>query len=98
MTRIPRPSMRTKTSRNVSLGAENVWVSKQKIGDNTEKREVSSVKIPVQFPEGNIPLTGKEPGRAEDVAELICFLASDHARHISGSEIYIDGAESLLQG
>ncbi len=68
------------------------------IGDNTEKREVNSVKIPVEFPEGNIPLTGKKPGRAEDVAELIWFLTSDHARHISGSEIYIDGAESLLQG
>jgi NAD(P)-dependent dehydrogenase (short-subunit alcohol dehydrogenase family) len=32
------------------------------------------------------------------VAELICFLASDAASHITGTEVWIDGAESLLVG
>ncbi|HEY5978321.1 MAG TPA: SDR family oxidoreductase [Microlunatus sp.] len=56
------------------------------------------MKIPGDYPEGNIPLTGGKPGSAEQVGELIAFLASDAASHISGTEIWIDGAVSLLQG
>jgi NAD(P)-dependent dehydrogenase (short-subunit alcohol dehydrogenase family) len=44
-----------------------------------------------------IPLTKNEPGRPEDVGYLAVFLSSDAASHISGTEIYIDGAESLLR-
>jgi len=29
---------------------------------------------------------------------LIAFLASDAASHITGTEVFIDGAESLLKG
>jgi NAD(P)-dependent dehydrogenase (short-subunit alcohol dehydrogenase family) len=67
------------------------------IADNTNA-ENDNVKIPVEFPEGNIPLTGGESGSAEQVGELITFLASDEASHISGTEMWIDGAQSLLQG
>ncbi len=68
------------------------------IDENTEKRNVEREKEPVEFPEGNIPLTDGVPGKAEDVGELVLFLASDHSKHISGTEIWIDGAQSLLQG
>lgn len=68
------------------------------IDDNTEKRDVEKVKIPVEYPEGNIPLTDGAPGKAEDVGELVLFLASDQSKHISGTEMWIDGAQSLLQG
>ena len=68
------------------------------IGDNTEMRDTEKVKVPVEFPEGEIPLTGGKPGKGKDVAELVAFLASDRSRHISGTEIWIDGAESLLVG
>ena len=68
------------------------------ISENTEKKDVGKVKIPVEFPEGNIPLSGGKPGKAEDVAQLVLFLASDASKHISGTEIWIDGTESLLQG
>jgi len=68
------------------------------IDENTEKKDVDKVKIPVEFPEGNIPLTGGKPGKAEDVAQLVLFLASDASKHISGTEVWIDGTESLLQG
>lgn len=68
------------------------------IGENTEVRDTDEVKIPVEFPEGQIPLTGDEPGSADQVAELVLFLASDASSHITGSEIWIDGAQSLLQG
>jgi len=43
-------------------------------------------------------LTGDAPGRAEQVADLVLFLASDASSHITGSEIWIDGGESLLKG
>jgi NAD(P)-dependent dehydrogenase (short-subunit alcohol dehydrogenase family) len=67
------------------------------ISDNTEAKN-DDVKIPVEYPEGNIPLTGGKPGSAEQVGELIAFLASEEASHISGTEMWIDGAQSLLQG
>ena len=50
------------------------------------------------FPEGKVPLTGGKSGTAGQVAELIWFLCSDIATHITGAEVFIDGAESLLKG
>jgi NAD(P)-dependent dehydrogenase (short-subunit alcohol dehydrogenase family) len=68
------------------------------IEDSTERRELDDLHLPVVFPEGDIPLTGGEPGTAEQVAHLIRFLASDAAGHITGTEIFIEGGQSLLQG
>jgi NAD(P)-dependent dehydrogenase (short-subunit alcohol dehydrogenase family) len=68
------------------------------IDQSTQERNREQVKIPVEYPEGNIPLTGGAPGHAEQVAELALFLASPAASHIAGTEIWIDGAGSLLQG
>src|SRR5690606_28991650 len=68
------------------------------IDENTEKRNVEREKEPVEFPEGKIPLTDGEPGKAEDVGDLVLFLSSDQSKHISGTEIWIDGAQSLLVG
>lgn len=68
------------------------------IDQSTEKRDVDKVKIPVEFPEGNMPLSDGKPGSADQVAQLVLFLASDASNHISGTEIWIDGTESLLQG
>lgn len=68
------------------------------IDENTEKRDVEKEKEPVKFPEGEIPLTDGRPGTSEQVAELALFLASDASTHISGTEMWIDGAQSLLQG
>jgi len=69
-----------------------------KIDDSTEKRDLEHVREPVEFPEGEVPLTDGEPGTSEQVARLVLFLASDDASHISGTEVWIDGAQSLLQG
>jgi NAD(P)-dependent dehydrogenase (short-subunit alcohol dehydrogenase family) len=66
------------------------------IGDNTKKRDTAKAKVPAQFPEGTVPLTGGKPGKAEDVAELVLFLASDASSHITGTPIWIDGGQSLL--
>ncbi|WP_426451340.1 SDR family oxidoreductase [Paenibacillus sp. S-38] len=59
--------------------------------------ELEEIRIPVEFPEGGQPLEDG-PGRPEQVADLVLFLASDEASHITGTAVYIDGAESLLHG
>jgi NAD(P)-dependent dehydrogenase (short-subunit alcohol dehydrogenase family) len=68
------------------------------IDENTEQRDLEKVRIPVEFPESNQPLTGGKPGHSEQVADLVLFLASDMSSHITGTEIWIDGAESLIKG
>jgi NAD(P)-dependent dehydrogenase (short-subunit alcohol dehydrogenase family) len=68
------------------------------IEENMEQRDLDEAGVQVEFPEGRIPLTGGESGTSEQVAQLALFLASDASDHISGTEIWIDGAESLLQG
>lgn len=68
------------------------------IEENTEREGLENIRLPVEFPQGMIPLTGKEPGSSEQVAQLALFLASDMSSHISGTEVWIDGAQSLLQG
>jgi NAD(P)-dependent dehydrogenase (short-subunit alcohol dehydrogenase family) len=66
------------------------------ISDNTEKRDTQEAEVPAEYPAGPIPLTGQEPGTSEEVAELVLFLASDRARHITGTPVWIDGGQSLL--
>jgi NAD(P)-dependent dehydrogenase (short-subunit alcohol dehydrogenase family) len=68
------------------------------IAESTETRDVEGEKEPVEYPEGEIPLTDGQAGSAEQVAQLVLFLSSDASSHISGTEIWIDGAQSLLQG
>lgn len=69
------------------------------IGAHTTVRDsAQQLHLPVKFPQGTVPLTTGKPGTAEQIAELVYFLASDHASHITGTEVYIDGAESLLLG
>lgn len=68
------------------------------INESTEQRDLEQIREPVEFPEGKIPLTDGEPGTSEQVAQLVLFLASDASSHITGTEIWIDGAESLLKG
>lgn len=68
------------------------------IEESTEHRDLEEIKEPAEYPEGTIPLTRGEPGKAKDVAQLVLFLASDQSRHISGTEMWIDGAGSLLLG
>ncbi|CAA9404402.1 MAG: 3-oxoacyl-[acyl-carrier protein] reductase [uncultured Pyrinomonadaceae bacterium] len=68
------------------------------IDDSTKKRDVEEAQEPVEYPAGKIPLTGGKPGTAEQVAQLVLFLASDASSHITGTPVWIDGAESLLQG
>ncbi|MNI02555.1 Glucose 1-dehydrogenase 2 [compost metagenome] len=68
------------------------------IDQTTEKSAgLDEIRIPVEFPDGDQPLAN-QPGAAEQVADLVLFLSSKDSSHITGTEIYIDGAESLLRG
>jgi len=66
------------------------------IKDNTRPRNTGAAEVPSDFPDGEIPLTDGRPGTSQDVADLALFLAGDRSRHISGTPVWIDGAESLL--
>ncbi len=68
------------------------------IHEKTQKKDLESIETPIEFPEGSIPLTHGQMGDPEEVAKLTIFLLSDAARHITGTPVWIDGAESLLQG
>ncbi|MGN6488689.1 MAG: SDR family oxidoreductase [Devosia sp.] len=69
---------------------------KTEIGDNTERRNTERAMVPSLFPQGKVPLTKGKPGTSEQVADLVVFLGSDRSSHISGTPIWIDGAQSLL--
>jgi NAD(P)-dependent dehydrogenase (short-subunit alcohol dehydrogenase family) len=66
------------------------------ISENTRKRDAEEARVPAKYPEGTVPLTRGRAGTAEQVADLVTFLASDKAAHISGTPVWIDGAQSLL--
>ncbi|MGI8485450.1 MAG: SDR family oxidoreductase [Thermomicrobiales bacterium] len=67
------------------------------INGKTRRRNTNQIRIPVEFPEG-VHVYDGEPGTAHQVAQLIAFLLSDGADHVSGTEVFIDAAESLLVG
>ncbi|MES2438389.1 MAG: SDR family NAD(P)-dependent oxidoreductase [Verrucomicrobiota bacterium] len=68
------------------------------IEDSMETRDIGQLHLPVEFPEGHVPLTHGPAAKADAVADVIVFLASSRSAHVSGTEIYVDGAQSLLEG
>src|SRR6266480_6938051 len=82
----------------VELAQQNVRVNvicpgatQTEISENTQQRDVEQVKFPVEYPKGRIPLGDGKPATAEDVGQLVLFLASDAANQITGTEVWIDG-------
>ena len=67
------------------------------IDDSTTRDDalLEEITIPIEYPFGNQPLAGKS-GSAKQVADVALFFASNMSSHVTGSEVYVDGAESLL--
>ena len=68
------------------------------IDEHTEMRHTRATGEVAEYPHGAIPISGGDPGRPEQVAELVLFLASDRSSHITGTPVWIDGGQSLVQG
>lgn len=85
----------------VELGPSNIRINAicpgaidTEISDNSQKRNIDKVKIKKQV-EREIPLSNK-PGTSQQVAELALFLVSEASSHITGTPVWIDGAQSLI--
>lgn len=67
------------------------------IDDSTHMDDalLEEIVIPIEYPHGNQPLAGKA-GSAKQVADVALFFASNMSSHVTGSVVYVDGAESLL--
>lgn len=65
------------------------------INENTEQRHTKQIRV-LPYSESLIPLNDNKPGKAEQVADLALFLASDASSHITGTPVWIDGGQSLL--
>jgi NAD(P)-dependent dehydrogenase (short-subunit alcohol dehydrogenase family) len=65
------------------------------IDDRTDKRDTEKIGMEVELPKGS-PALHQGQGEPVDVADTCLFLASDLGRHVSGVDIYVDGAASLL--
>ena len=68
------------------------------IDENTHARSSDEASEPAEYPQGKIPLTDGKAGSSDDIAEMVVFLASDRARFITGTPVWIDGGQSLLVG
>ncbi|TSB47074.1 SDR family oxidoreductase [Alkalicoccobacillus porphyridii] len=85
----------------VELGRYNIRVNaicpgaiETNIGENTHPKEnLEEIRIKVEYPEG-VPFGGQ--GKPEQVADVVSFLLTDQSSHVSGMEMYVDGAQSLV--
>jgi NAD(P)-dependent dehydrogenase (short-subunit alcohol dehydrogenase family) len=67
------------------------------IGERTFRRNLEPVTYDVRLPRSWPPLHGRSAS-ADEIAKVVTFLASDESAYITGAEIVVDAAASLLRG
>jgi NAD(P)-dependent dehydrogenase (short-subunit alcohol dehydrogenase family) len=67
------------------------------IQERTYQRNLDKVRWELKMPEHWPPLYGRS-GTPDEVADLVTFLVSDESRYITGTEVVIDAAMTLLRG
>ncbi len=67
------------------------------IGESSYSRHTEEIDLEIDYPEGIMPLVDEDRLWPHQVAEAALFLASDRADGITGTVMYVDGAESLIQ-
>lgn len=67
------------------------------IRESTIMRNREEAQWQIEFPEGDLPLTGRIGAEPTDIADAIRFLCSSEARMITGAWLHVDGGQSLVR-
>ena len=71
--------------------------TKTNIRESTWIRNREAAQWLREYPDGDIPLTGKIPAEPSDIADAIRFLCSSEAKMITGAWLHVDGGQSLVR-
>jgi NAD(P)-dependent dehydrogenase (short-subunit alcohol dehydrogenase family) len=82
--------------RNIRINTVCPGATDTDIHTSTRWRGEHPIARPIKYPDGNIPLTGWDRATPADIAQCVAYLASDLAKHVTGTEIFVDGGQSLI--